>query len=146
MQSHNQYHPDSEDESRGIDANDDEREEEYEDEEQLATVTVVEDFDPEELLHGPDTTQHRPDDGDEADRVEDMAIGAESVKSASKQKSTPMQAKTRAKVAKKAKEVKYETNTARRREREKQHKRKLEKADRAGGKGSRRKGSGRGKR
>ena len=32
-----------------------ELEEEYEDEEQVATVTVVEDFDPETLIYGPST-------------------------------------------------------------------------------------------
>lgn len=85
-------------------------EEEYEGEEQLATVTVVQDFDVSTLLHGPTPTRASAPGADE---------GAE----------RPGEVKrTRRRTAK----VKYETKAARRAERRKQRARRTEKAERAG--------------
>ncbi|KAJ3554207.1 hypothetical protein NM688_g3226 [Phlebia brevispora] len=112
-------------------------EEEYEDEQQLAVVTVVEDFDPEELLHGP--THSRKDIEEGQDQDED---GEGAPPPAKRVKVAEMkQVKTQSKVATKAKDVKYQTNAARKAERTKQIKRKKEKAHRAGGKDAR-KGKG----
>ena len=117
-------------------------EEEYEDEEQLATVTVVEEFDPDSLIHGTQPAPKPNKDGDDSeitDRPPDSQPRA-------KTKPADKSAKTKVKTATRAKDIKYQTGAARKAERQKQRKRKLEKADRAGGKGSRRKGASRGKR
>jgi ribosomal RNA-processing protein 17 len=112
-----------------------EHEEEYEGEEQLATVTVVENFDPDVLLHGPSKPEHL------------------SISSSKKLDATPTRSmrptsaevrKTQSKTATKAKSVKYQSNAARKAERSKQLKRRTEKAERAGGKRARK--GGRGKR
>lgn len=118
----------------------DEREEEYEDEEQLATVTVVEDFDPEELLHGP--KQHAVMDEDSMDHNlpefrpshTGSSISNPTQSKPKAEKKAPLRSST------KPKKVKYQTNAARKVERTKQQKRKLEKASRAGGKASRKRG------
>lgn len=79
-------------------------EEEYEGEEQLATVTVVQDFDLSTLLHGPAPTRDK---------------GREEVV-------TP-----KLKPRPKPKKVRYETKAARLAERRKQRARRTEKAERA---------------
>lgn len=109
-----------------------EKEEEFEDEEQLATVTVVEDFDPDELIHGPS-------------KADDMELDMPSERHAlpqppAKTKPAVEAKKVQSKTTTKAKKIKYQTNAARKSERSKQLKRKVEKAERAGGKASRRKG------
>ena len=114
-----------------------EEQEEYEDEEQLATVTVVEEFDPDTLIHG-DQPLRKP----QLDEDEDEPLYP-------KAKSKPnnsAQTKARLKTTAKVKEIKYQTGAARKAERSKQHKRKLEKAERAGGKVSKRKGGAKGRR
>ncbi|KAL4250007.1 RRP17 family protein [Abortiporus biennis] len=117
-----------------------EQEDEYEDEEVLATVTVVEDFDPEALLHG-DTVPHtesHPDNSPEPSLHQSKPRRTESTPIAQKRSQT--------KIVAKAKKIKYETKAARNAERSKQQRRKVEKAERAGGKHSRSKGKSRGRR
>lgn len=105
------------------------KEEEYEDEEQLATVTVVEDFDPATLMDGPPPTE------EEAPIQNPPA--AINPKSKRPEKTSTMTKKPR------AKKVRYETKAARTAETKKQRNRKMEKAERAGGKASRKpKGKG----
>lgn len=108
-----------------------EREHEYSDEEQLATVTVVDDFDPNVLRHCSTTThdteqQQRPlltppplpPPPPSLSREKDGGLAAKNVK------------------------VRYETKAARRATRATQRARKTEKAERAGGKAARKKGGG----
>ena len=113
-------------------------------EEQLATVTVVEDFDPSTLIHGP-PTDTSPEDVP-AGTTTPAPTSAAAKAPASKLSSSAAKKKVR------PKDIKYETKAARKTARAKQHARKTEKAERAGGKASRRKGergngsSGKGKR
>lgn len=104
-------------------------------------MTVVEDFDPEVLLHGPKTNKGPEDEPGSQTNVRKTV----NFDTKAKPSSTGVK-KTRSKVSAKAKDIKYQTNSARKAERGKQLKRKTEKAERAGGKGARRKPSGRGKR
>lgn len=90
------------DEWGGVSSGPEEMEEEYEGEEQLATVTVVQDFDLSTLLHGPAPTS-RP--------AKEEVV-------------------TRRKTGK-ARPVRYETKAARLAERRKQRARRTEKAERA---------------
>ncbi|KAJ7251539.1 nucleolar protein 12-domain-containing protein [Mycena haematopus] len=99
-------------------------EEEYEDEDMLATVTVVEDFDPDTFIHGPRLVKSAP------------------TASASTSLPTP-QTKAhseRPKRKSKPKKIRYETKDARKIERTKQRARRTEKAELAGGKEARHKG------
>ena len=121
-----------------------EREEEYEDEEQLATVTVVEEFDPDELIHGP--KQPEPADEDEDEDAEEnvhphakrkLTTPAKLESSKPLAKATTTTKKMQAKKSANPKKIKYQTGSERKIERAKQQKRKVEKATRAGGKGSR---------
>lgn len=126
----------SEDQWDGIDeetSQADEREDEYEDEEQLATVTVVEDFDPEELLHGQNTALRPQDDAD----VSKPLPSTQKMVEKNENFAMAQSVRFRTKMAKKAKGIKYQTNAARKLERAKQQKRKHEKAERAGGKATR---------
>jgi ribosomal RNA-processing protein 17 len=95
------------------------RDEEYENEEILATVTVVEDFDA-DMVHGP---SHPKSCAEPDPKSFPHAPNISPPKS--KSKSTKLY---------------YETKHARQKERAKQHARKLEKAERAGGKASRKSG------
>ncbi|KAL1745683.1 nucleolar protein 12-domain-containing protein [Schizophyllum fasciatum] len=96
--------------------------EEFEDEETLATVTVVEDFDPDTLIHGaPDETRERPSPGP-------------SSTSNAPAKVKPPAKKITLKKASKPKKIKYETNAARKAQTAKQRARHTEKAELAGGK------------
>ncbi|KIK40448.1 hypothetical protein CY34DRAFT_807186, partial [Suillus luteus UH-Slu-Lm8-n1] len=117
---------DSDDENEGLGSSGDlEVNGEYEGEEQLATVTVVEDFDPAALLHGPPTPADRPD--------------APSPKSKGKERAQndSLKPKRKAKKNEKTKSIRYQTKAARLVERSKQQARRTEKAERAGGKSSR---------
>ncbi|KAJ7287421.1 hypothetical protein C8J57DRAFT_585752 [Mycena rebaudengoi] len=96
-------------------------EEEYEDEDMLATVTVVEDFDPDSFIHGP-------------------RLPSQPMTSAP----NPLPVKPsseRPKKKPKPKKIRYETKDDRKVERTKQRARRTEKAELAGGKASRRKGT-----
>lgn len=116
----------------------DEREEEFEGEETLATVTVVEDFDPDELLHGPKQTDAMVEDEDgHAEQLPPPKSAQKPNPEATKSKAATSTKKLQPKDPKK---IKYQTNAARKVERAKQQKRKVEKATRAGGKGSRKRG------
>ncbi|KAF5393469.1 hypothetical protein D9757_000679 [Collybiopsis confluens] len=98
-------------------------EEQYEDEDVLATVAIVEDFDPDTLLHGPS----RP-------AVSNLEPAEE--KKQKKQKKTIESEPSK---RTKPKKIKYQTKAARKSERVKQHARRTEKAELAGGRASRRK-------
>ncbi|KAK0485871.1 nucleolar protein 12-domain-containing protein [Armillaria novae-zelandiae] len=93
------------------------KEQEYEDERHLATVAVVEDFDPDMLIHGPPKT-------------------APSVPSEFPPSTVP-RTKPLSKPKAKSK-VRYQTKGARKVEQTKQHARRREKAELAGGKAARR--------
>jgi len=100
----------------------------YSDEEQLATVTVVEDFDPSplHLLHGsvaPDERASPLPPAARGGRIENEA-GSGAVR-----KRKDVSAKNK---------VRYETKAARKAAQAKQHARRTEKAERAGGKAARR--------
>jgi len=94
---------------------------EYENEEQLATVTVVEDFDMDALIH--------PADKDQPQLSEHRA-------SVSKSISTSKTSETSKKKTSSGKKIKYDTRAVRLAEKRKQRARKFEKAARAGGKRS----------
>ena len=133
------------------------KQEAFEDEEQLATVTVVEEFDPDSLLH--DT--HLPQSHQ---RLEENSSHSASIHSPPTHRSShpaPRTASSRelrqpssshghdrahtasSTVTKKtkSKNFSYETKAARKAEKHKQKRRKLEKAERAGGKSTRQTGS-----
>ncbi|KAF8967841.1 nucleolar protein 12-domain-containing protein [Flammula alnicola] len=99
------------------------RDDEYQDEEMLATVTVVEDFDPDTIIHGPP----KPD---------------ASTESYSTPSSQPPSSSKKSKPKVKERKIRYETKDARMREQKKQRKRRSEKAELAGGKASRKPSSG----
>ncbi|CCM05020.1 uncharacterized protein FIBRA_07219 [Fibroporia radiculosa] len=118
-------------------------EEEYEMEEQVATVTVVEDFDPAEIIHGPQESRPESLKSQNA-HSSTLPRTQPKIKSRDTLRSQPLVAKS--KLVKKAKDIKYQTNAARKSERMKQRRRRTEKAERAGGKLSRKSGDGRRKR
>ena len=115
--------------------------EEYEDEEQLATVTVIEDFDPDTLIHGPSKPP-----SSQIENSEPASQAVPSEKTLTKPKHNAGAKKVQAKTATRAKDIKYQTKAERKVERTKQHQRKKKKASLAGGKSSRKKVHGRGKR
>ncbi len=114
-----------------------EHEHEYSDEEQLATVTVVEDFDPSVLLYHPTAS------GAElpAERSSpqppplSLSLSRENLKASRKNDGL-------ATATKKLKKVRYETRAARKATRSTQRARRTEKAERAGGKAARKKTGG----
>ncbi|KAI0302521.1 nucleolar protein 12-domain-containing protein [Russula brevipes] len=130
---------------------DPEHEYEYSDEEQLATVTVVEDFDPSALLHGvpvpSSSEEQRPEE-----RAPPLPRARAKVATRGHSSSADVGggerplAKNEGKTNKNgaaAKKVRYETKAARRATRATQRARKTEKAERAGGKAARKKTGGR---
>ncbi|KIK97370.1 hypothetical protein PAXRUDRAFT_31830 [Paxillus rubicundulus Ve08.2h10] len=109
----------------------DELEEEFEGDEQLATVTVVEDFDPSALLYGPPKTSlFRVSDDTPPQRL----TAKVKAKEKEKPKKDAINGKSK---SKKSERVKYQTKGARLAERSRQRARRTEKAERAGGKASR---------
>ncbi|PSS06526.1 hypothetical protein PHLCEN_2v3693 [Hermanssonia centrifuga] len=145
---------DSEDEWAGIGGSSkkgkeraEEKEEEYEDEEQLATVTVVEDFDPEALLHGPDIPRNVEEETSLSTLPPTTSRTQKTRSSQERNGGIPTaMKKIRGKASTKPKDIKYQTKSDRKSERSKQQKRRTEKAQLAGGKASRKKIGGRGKR
>ncbi|KAH7905198.1 nucleolar protein 12-domain-containing protein [Hygrophoropsis aurantiaca] len=111
---------------------DQEVEEAFEDEEQLATVTVVEDFDPSVLIHGPEKTRSLS-----PSTLASNTFTAAKPKGKEKAKGDPVKLKNKVKKNDKVKKIKYQTKAARLAERSKQRARRTEKAERAGGKASR---------
>ncbi|KAJ7045624.1 nucleolar protein 12-domain-containing protein [Mycena alexandri] len=95
-------------------------EEEYEDEDMLATVTVVEDFDPDTFIHGPRLESAPAPSTTPVPHTLPEKINSE-----------------RPKKKVRPKKVRYETKDARKVERTKQRARRTEKAELAGGKASR---------
>ncbi|KAI0958306.1 hypothetical protein AcV7_004161 [Taiwanofungus camphoratus] len=136
-----------------------EREEEYGHDEHVATVTVVEDFDPDVLIHGPLRTQlhaasSRDGSPSPSPAGHDDTPAAPSTNSGGNPGSRPKsrsdpdvnRSKMKSRASAKAKSVKYQTNAARKAERTKQRRRKTEKAERAGGRAARKTAPGRRKR
>jgi len=119
-----------EEEETGGNASDPEIGEEYEGEEQLATVTVVEDFDPASLLHGPlqNSRGHSSDLSG--------SLPASRVKGKVKEK-VQHETVVVEKKSTKNRKPKYQTKAARAAERAKQKARHTAKAERAGGKAPR---------
>jgi ribosomal RNA-processing protein 17 len=116
-----------------------EREREYSDEEQLATVTVVEDFDPSSiLLHGATTTTTTTTTSD--DHNAELLPAAERRPLLPPPEKAGRSRKDREGLGKKA--VRYETKAARRATQAKQRARRTEKAERAGGKAARKRAGG----
>ena len=112
-----------------------EQEAAYSDEEQLATVTIVEDFDPSTLIHGPASSDPQAESSPSpsrrvsqngGERTRDVGGG----KGTSKRKNATTTTTTK-------KKVRYETKAARRATQAKQRARRMEKAELAGGKAAR---------
>ena len=122
------------DEWTGLSTQENERDEEYEDEELLATVTVVEDFDPDTILHGPPNP----------DRSDHPPIAHPDRKEPKQNPSRQLKSNTGSSMKSKRKKIPYETADARKMERTKQRARRLEKAELAGGKAARKSKSARG--
>ncbi|GBE81542.1 nucleolar protein 12-domain-containing protein [Sparassis latifolia] len=120
------------------------QEEQYEYDEHVATVTVVEDFDPDDLIHGPDKAERTGDPTDDPSNSDGTILRTRHTRSSlggnSRTKHTRPIERTKARIKNtvKSKDVKYQTSAARKAERMKQGRRKTEKAERAGGKASRR--------
>jgi len=119
----------------GSDSEEDVIQDEYENEEQVATVTVVEDFDMDALIHAEPPSEH-PIPGS-SKRDQDQTSRPEHRAKKSKSTTTNNATGTSKKGATSAKKIKYETKAARLAEKKKQQARKFEKAARAGGKQSR---------
>jgi ribosomal RNA-processing protein 17 len=138
---HASLDPESDDEEwHGIASakSNDEQEAAYSDEEQLATVTIVEDFDPSTLIHGPAFSEPQAELAPFPPRRVDLKDGErkkddESGKGTGKRKNVTTTTTT----TKKKKKVRYETKAARRASQAKQRARRTEKAELAGGKAAR---------
>ena len=90
----------------------------------LATVTVVEDFDPDTIIHGPPKPDHPPIP--RPDRLEPKP-----------KPSRQSQTNTGSSKKSRQRKIPYETADARKKERTKQRARRTEKAELAGGKAAR---------
>ncbi|KAF9481540.1 hypothetical protein BDN70DRAFT_803314 [Pholiota conissans] len=112
------------------------RDDEYENEETIATVTVVDDFDPDTIIHGPAKTDFQPTASSSSSHPLPRAADVDTLPASSRR---AQKAKPKTKV--RERKVRYETNDARKREQIKQRKRRTEKAERAGGKASRKSGT-----
>lgn len=95
------------------------RDDEYEDEEVLATVTVVEDFDPDAIRHGSQKPPLIPLPPSQPSSSKNLTPQSEA---------TPLPKKP------KVQKIRYQTKEARKAERRKQFTRRTEKAERARGK------------
>ena len=112
---------------------------EYSDEEQLATVTVVEDFDPTMLLYHPAATNTT------SDVVEPPAAAAAERGTTLLRGGGGKASRDLTEPAKKVRVARYETKAARRATRATQRARRTEKAELAGGKATRKKAGGKNK-
>jgi ribosomal RNA-processing protein 17 len=113
----------------------------YSDEEQLATVTIVEDFDPSTLIHGPASSEPQAESPSLPPPPPSPRRGGERVRDVegrSKRKNATTTTR----------KVQYETKAARKATQAKQRARRTEKAELAGGKAARKttKAAGRKKR
>jgi ribosomal RNA-processing protein 17 len=127
-----------------------EHEYEYSDEEQLATVTVVEDFDPSAFLHGEPSSSVSEDEQRPKEEERPPLPRARAKVATRGHSSADVGGERPANEGKKnkdkngaAKKVRYETKAARRATRATQRARRTEKAERAGGKAARKKTGGR---
>ena len=109
----------------------------YSDEEQLATVTVVEDFDPSALLHGAAAASE-----EQHERAFTSSPRPRPWRGKVEGENEWGSATSKGKKNGAAKKVRYETKAARRATRATQHARRTEKAERAGGKAMRNKAGG----
>lgn len=123
--------PANEADTQGPDSEEDVIQEEYENEEQVATVTVVEDFDMDTLIHTETPAEHPIPVL--SNRNQGQSKLSEPRTKASKSTTTNTTRAYKRKMNS-PKKVKYETKAARLAEKRKQRARKLEKASRAGGK------------
>ena len=115
-------------------------EHEYSDEEQLATVTVVEDFDPSAVLYGaPASDSEEQHERASASSPHPRPPPRGKVEGGNEWGSAASKGKKNGA----AKKVRYETKAARRATRATQHARRTEKAERAGGRAARHKAGGR---
>jgi ribosomal RNA-processing protein 17 len=105
-----------------------EKAEEYEDEEHLAIVTVVEDFDPHTIIHGPPQIAASHPVAPPPDLPMPSTTKRKRIDVAGAKANTI------------AKKIRYETKSARKAEKGKQRARRTEKAERAGGKSTRKPG------
>lgn len=132
---HDDNDGDDEEEWSGIGSSskgkDKQRDEEYEDEQILATVTVVEDFDPDTIRHGPLRSSPPTPPSQE------LSSNLPSKKPTPQFNMQPRSQKNQTKPQK----IRYQTKEARKTERVKQLARRTEKAERAGGKVVRRNSS-----
>jgi ribosomal RNA-processing protein 17 len=123
----------------------------FEDDEQLATVTIVEEFDPHSLRHGPSLVRDSPSDAsivEPASPAEQALHQSEGPRIASRKSSLARRPKStkdaegnserKGSGVGSTKKIAYETKAARKAERHKQRTRKLEKAARAGRKANHR--------
>lgn len=107
---------------------------EYENEEQLATVTVVEDFDIDALIHDEASSQHPILGSSNRDQDQPGPLGHRT--RVSKSATTVKTSEASKKKTSLGNKTKYETRAARLAEKRKQRTRKLEKSARAGGRQS----------
>ena len=123
---------DEDDEWRGAGSStkeNNEHDDEYEDEETHATVTIIEDFDPDTIIHGEPRTDTLVTPSSPTSQPEARQPQTLTSKKALHGSTT--------KVKPKEKKIRYETKDARRREQKKQRARRKEKAELAGGKAAR---------
>ncbi|KAF7428570.1 hypothetical protein PC9H_007796 [Pleurotus ostreatus] len=140
---------DDDDDWDGISRVKEDEEAEYEGEEVVATVTIVDDFDPTEIIHGPSKPQpsspnapssrgHTSSTAERTSRVQPVPHLGHKHRTPSTAQSTTSKARP--------KSIKYETNAARKAQKMKQRARRTEKAERAGGKAARKRPTNRTKR
>jgi ribosomal RNA-processing protein 17 len=125
--------PVSAEDASGSDSEEDPIQEEYENEEQVATVTVVEDFDIDTLVPAGAPSDPIPDP---SNQDQDQSRRSEHRAKVPKPNAAPKTPATPRRKTSSAKKIKYETKAARVAEKRKQRTRKHEKAARAGGKQS----------
>lgn len=118
------------------DSEEDVIQEEYENEEQVAIVTVVEDLDIDALIHTGHPSE-RANQGSSSNQDQNQTGRPERRRAKGTKSTTDNTSGTSKKRATSAKKIKYETKAARSAEKRKQQARKYEKAARAGGKQSR---------
>ena len=121
---------------RSVDKGKSMQQEEYEDEDQLATVTVVEEFDPHAIIYGPPRTHNHS-------QHSSTRLPAQPTIQPLEQGGKPG---FKIKAGRKVKKVHYESKSARTTEKRKQRARRTEKAERAGGKARRHSNNRAGKR
>lgn len=119
--------------AQGPDSEEDMIQEEYENEEQVATVTVVEDLDIDALIHA-EPPSERPNPGSSSNQRQHQTRPTERCVGGLKSPATANMSGTLKKKCPSARSFKYEGKAARLAEKKKQHTRKREKASRAGGK------------